>query len=80
MVHSKPFSYGTKRWVFVIGEKHCARDTRLAGSVREREMAVNRPICSSVIANSAACRHPAMMPLLVQPTTNEESTNKPPVP
>src|SRR5882724_383842 len=45
-----------------------ARDTRLAGSVRDRERAVNLSISSSVIANSTARRHPAMMSLLVSPT------------
>ncbi|WP_210250797.1 hypothetical protein, partial [Bradyrhizobium hipponense] len=57
-----------------------ARDTRRAGSVLDRERAVNVSISSSVIANSTACRHPAMMKLLVQSIANEESTNKRPVP
>src|SRR5262249_30234341 len=35
---------------------------------------------SSVIANSTACRHFAMMPLLVRSDTNEESTNESQVP
>jgi hypothetical protein len=43
----------------------CARATRLAASVREREISVSFPIASSVIANSTACRHLAMMPVLV---------------
>src|SRR6516164_2786468 len=43
-------------------------------------MAVSLSICSSVIANSTACRHFAMMALLVCSDTNEESTNEPPVP
>src|SRR6516162_7698769 len=43
-----------------------ARDTRLAGSLRDRERAVNVSISSSVIANSTACRHVAMIPILVQ--------------
>jgi hypothetical protein len=38
-------------------------------------MAANLPISSSVIADSTACRHLAMMPLLVRSNTNEESTN-----
>ena len=49
----------------------CARDTRLAGSVRDRERAVNLSISSFVIANSTARRHPAMMPLLVSPTAKQ---------
>jgi hypothetical protein len=35
---------------------------------------------SSLIASSTVCRHLAMMPILVRPTANEESTNKRPVP
>jgi len=42
----------------------------------DREIAVNASISSSVIANSTACRHFPMMPLLVQPIANEESANK----
>jgi hypothetical protein len=57
-----------------------ARSTRLAASVREREMAVNLAISSSVIAKSTECRHPAMMQLLIRPTANEESANNQPVP
>jgi hypothetical protein len=53
----------------------CARSTRLAGSVREREITVSFPISSSVIANSTACRHRAMLPLLVRSTATEESTS-----
>src|SRR6478609_9746239 len=49
----------------------CARDTRLAGSVRDRERAVNLSISSQVIANPTARRHPAMMPLLVSPTAKQ---------
>jgi len=45
----------------------CARDTRLANSVRDRE-------------SVAARRHPAMIQLLVSPTANEESANKPSFP
>src|SRR5580704_1779817 len=43
-------------------------------------MAANVPISSSVIPNSTACRHLAMMSLLVRSNTNEESTNESPVP
>ena len=35
-----------------------ARSTRRAASLRERAMAANVPISSSVIPNSTACRHP----------------------
>jgi hypothetical protein len=52
----------------------------LPGSVRDRDRAVSASISSPVIANATACRHPAMMPLLVRSTTNEESANKLPVP
>jgi hypothetical protein len=41
-------------------------------------MAASLSISSSVIANSIACRHLAMMPLLVRSDTNKESTNEPP--
>src|SRR5206468_449097 len=43
-------------------------------------MAVSLPISSSVIANSITCRHPAMMPFLVQSNPNGESTNTSPIP
>src|SRR5262249_51966290 len=43
-------------------------------------MAASLSISSSVIANSTACRHFAMMPLLVRSDTNEESTNESQVP
>ena len=42
-----------------------ARSTRLAGSVREREIVINAAISSSLSANSIACRHPAMTSILV---------------
>src|SRR5262249_23025249 len=44
-----------------------ARDTRLAASVLDREIAVSASICSPAIANSITRRCLAMMPLLVQP-------------
>jgi len=52
----------------------------VTASVLDRERAVSVSISSAVIANSTARRHPAMMPLLVHLTANEESTNKSPVP
>ena len=36
----------------------------LAGSLRDRDRAVNVSVSSSVIANSTACRHVAMIPIL----------------
>jgi hypothetical protein len=39
--------------------------------MRDRERAVNLAISSSVIANSTARRHPAMMSLLVSPTAKQ---------
>src|SRR5262249_42331105 len=56
------------------------RSTRLARSVRECDTLVSCAISSLVIASSTACRHPAMMPLLVTSITNEESTTILPVP
>jgi hypothetical protein len=52
----------------------------IATSVRDRETAINRATSSSVIPTSRACRHVAMLPLLVQFFSNEESTNIIPVP
>src|SRR6266851_8364752 len=49
----------------------CARDTRLAGSVLDRERTVNLSISSSVIVNSITRRHPAMIPLLVLPIAKQ---------
>src|SRR3974390_2426389 len=43
-------------------------------------MAARLSISSSVIANSTACRHLSMMPLLVRSDTNEESMNESLVP
>jgi hypothetical protein len=58
----------------------CARDTWLAGSVLDRERTVNLSISSSVIVNSTARRHPAMIPLLVWPSQNKESAIQSSVP
>jgi hypothetical protein len=63
-----------KTRVLTVGEQHLRRSTRLAGSVREREITFSFPISSSVIANSTACRHCAVLPFLVRATANEEST------
>jgi hypothetical protein len=52
-----------------------ARDTRLAGSVRDRESAVNVSISCSLIANSMTRRLGAMMKLLVWIISNQESTS-----
>jgi hypothetical protein len=59
---------------------HRARCTQLAGSVRDRETLNRRATSSSVITTSSACRHVAMISLLIQLFSNEESTNILPVP
>jgi hypothetical protein len=46
-----------------------ARSTRLAGSERERQIASNAAASSSSIANSIACRHPAMTLIQVAEST-----------
>src|SRR5206468_3695966 len=51
-----------------------ARSTRPAGSVRERATAPNVAKSSSPIANSIACRHPAMTSVLV-PESSSEATS-----
>jgi len=53
----------------------CARDTRLAASVLDRERTVNLSISSSVIVNSITRRHPGMIRLLVLP--NRKTRNPP---
>lgn len=80
MMGTKSLSHRKERRVLAVGKQHRGRDTRLAGSVLDRERTVNASISSSVIASSTACRHPAMVNLLVQSIANEESTNKRPVP
>ena len=80
MMNPKSLPHRKERRLLAIGQQHRARDTRLAGSVLDRERAVNLSISSSVIANSTARRHLAMMPLLVQPIANKESANKSSVP
>src|SRR5713101_7204171 len=80
MMHANPLSDGKKRWVFAISQKHLARCTRLASSVRDRESTINRATSSSVIATSKACRHVLMMSFLVHLFSNKESTNIFPVP
>ena len=79
MVYAKFLSHGKKRRLLAIGEQ-LARSTRRAASVLDRERAVSVSISSAVIANSTARRHPAMMPLLVHLTANEESTTSPILP
>ena len=54
--------------------------TRSRLELRARETTVRLPTSSSVIASSIACRHLAILKLLVQLTTNEESANNLPVP
>jgi len=77
---AKSLCHGKERRLLAVASSIAARDTRLAGSVRDRERAVNVSISSSVIATSTACRHLAMMKLLVQSILNKESTNNSPVP
>jgi hypothetical protein len=80
MVDAKLPSDRTKRLALAVHEQHLRPRTRLAASLREREMAVNLATSSFVIANSTACRQLAMMDLLVHLAANGESTNKPSVP
>jgi hypothetical protein len=60
MVHPNSLSHRKKGRVFPVASKIRARSTRLAGSVRDREIAAKVATSSSLIANSIACRHPAM--------------------
>ena len=53
----------------------CARSTRLAGSVRDRAIALSRDKSSSPIVNSNTCRHAVMIFDLVQRITNEATTH-----
>jgi hypothetical protein len=48
--------------------------------VRERENVRQSSNILTAIANSTACRHPAITPILVEPIANEESTNRLPFP
>src|ERR1700683_2653551 len=83
MMHTNPPSDGKKRRVFAISQKHLRTlhpARRLAGSVRDRETLNRRAISSSVITTSSACRHVAMISLLVQLFSNKESTSILPVP
>jgi hypothetical protein len=65
MMDPETLSHRVERRLLSVPEQICARATRLAVSVREREISVSFPIASSAIANSTACRHLAMMPVLV---------------
>jgi hypothetical protein len=56
MMHAKSFPDREERRILPVGEQHL-RPLRFAHSVREREISVNRPISSPLIANSTACRH-----------------------
>jgi hypothetical protein len=51
-----------------------ARSTRLAGSVRDRAIAVSRAKSSSSIDNSKTCRHAVRIFSLVLRITNEVTT------
>ena len=47
MMHAKSSSHGKERWLLPIAEQHAAaRDTRPAGSVRDRDRAVSASISS----------------------------------
>jgi hypothetical protein len=60
-----------ERWILTVGKQHLRPLHPLAAGVRKWAMAAKLSTSSSVIANSTACRHPAM-PLLVRSNTNEE--------
>jgi hypothetical protein len=80
MMNPKSSAHRAERRISRYASSICARDTRLASSVRDRESVVKVAISSSLIANSTARRHPAMIQFLVSPPQNEESANKPSVP
>jgi hypothetical protein len=80
MMHPEFFPDRAERWILPVGEQHLCPLHPARPLAREREMPVNRPISSPLIANSTACRHSAITPILVQPIANEESTNRLPVP
>jgi hypothetical protein len=60
MVHTHSLPNRKKRRVLSVAQQLRARSTRLAGSVRQGEIAASAAISSSLSANSIACRHPAM--------------------
>ena len=69
MMHAKSSSHGKERWLLPIAEQHrCPRHPACRFGPR-RDRAVSASISSPVIANATACRHPAIMPLLVRSTT-----------
>jgi len=72
-MHAQPLSYGKKDEFSRYARSICARCSRLAGPVRDRETVIKRATSSSVIPTSSACRQVAMIPLLVQIFSNEES-------
>src|SRR6266850_1553178 len=76
MVNPNSLPHRTERRILAIGQQHL-RPRYPAGSVRDRERAVNLSISSSVIANSTARRHPAIMPLLVSPTAKQGIRHQP---
>jgi hypothetical protein len=71
MVDPNSLPHRTERRILAIGQQHLRPRYPARGSVRDRERAVNLSISSSVIANSTARRHPAMMSLLVSPTAKQ---------
>ena len=77
MMDAQSLPHRKERGIFPVSEQYLRplHPTRRLASLRERAMAANVPISSSVIPNSTACRHLAMMLLLVRSNTNEVSTN-----
>ena len=66
MMDPESLSHRVERRLLSVPEQHFRpRHSARRASVREREISVSFPITSSVIANSTACRHLAMMPVLV---------------
>ena len=60
MVHPDVLRHRKKGGVLSVRQQHRARSTRLAGSVRERAIALNAAKSFSPMANSIACRHAVM--------------------
>jgi hypothetical protein len=65
MMHANHLPNSEERRCLTYASSTRARSTRRAASLRERAMSASFSISSSVIANSTACRHPAMPKLLV---------------
>jgi hypothetical protein len=65
MMHANHLPNSEERRCLTYASSTRARSTRRAASLRERAMSASFSISSSVIANSTACRHPAMPKFLV---------------